>query len=258
VRKIELFLVPREIPDAYLKGKLAVIIDVLRACTTISYALQNGAKSAVPAQEVEEATRLLASLDRGSTLLCGERNGLKIKGFDLGNSPLEYTESVVSDKTLIMASTNGTPAMARASAARAQVLCSFVNIGVVAEAIGASKRGKGAKSDIAVICSGRNGKMALEDAVCGGMLVTLLHEAGLVDLVDGANDAAVAARDLYLRHSESLEKMIRGCTHGRYLESIGFGPDLKVCSKVDSVFILPAVRDGVISPIESGGIFESP
>jgi 2-phosphosulfolactate phosphatase len=258
VRKIELFLVPREVPDAYLKDKLAVIIDVLRACTTVSYALQNGAKSAVPAQEVEEATRLLASLDRDSTLLCGERNGLKIKGFDLGNSPLEYTESMVADKTLIMASTNGTPAMARASAARAQILCSFVNIGMVAEAIGASRKGKGAKSDIAVVCSGRNGKMALEDTVCGGMLVHLLDEAGLVDLHDGANDAAVAARDLYLRHRESLEDMIADCTHGRYLESIGFGPDLRVCSKVDSVSILPAVRDGVIAPIEAAKIFEKP
>jgi 2-phosphosulfolactate phosphatase len=257
VRKIELFLVPREIPDAYLKDKLAVIIDVLRACTTISFALRNGAKSAIPAQEVEEATKLLASLDRDSTLLCGERNGLKIKGFDLGNSPLEYSESVVADKALIMASTNGTPAMARASAARAQILCSFVNVGLVAEAIGASKRGTGAKSDIAVVCSGQNGKMAIEDVVCGGMLVYLLDGAGLVDLRDGANDAAVAARDLYLMHSESLEKMVRGCTHGRYLESIGFGPDLSVCSKVDSVSILPTVRDGVIAPIEPSKIFET-
>lgn len=258
MRKIELFIVPREVPDSYLKDKLAVVIDVLRACTTVSHALRNGAKSAVPAQEVEEATKLLASLDRKSTLLCGERNGLKIKGFDLGNSPLEYIESVVSDKTLIMASTNGTPAMARASAARAQILCSFVNIGLVAEAIGVSKKGAGAKSDIAVVCSGRNGTMALEDVVCGGMLVHLLEGAALVDLRDGANDGAVAARDLYIKYSGALEDMVRGCTHGRYLESIGFGPDLRVCSKVDSVPILPAVRDGVIAPIEPSGIFEKP
>lgn len=256
MRNIEAFLVPRGIPDAYIKGKLAIIVDVLRACTTISYALRNGAKSVIPAQEVEEATKLLASLDRGSTLLCGERNGLKVKGFDLGNSPLEYAESVVADKTLIMASTNGTPAMARAATASAQVLCSFVNISFVAEAIGVSRRGVGAKSDIVVVCSGRDGMMALEDTVCGGMLVHLLTEAGLVDLREGANDGAVAARDLYLRHKDSIEDMIMSCTHGRYLDSIGFGPDLKVCAKVDSVSILPAVRDGVIGSIEPDKIFE--
>lgn len=258
MKEIELFTIPGEVPEAYLKDKVAVTIDVLRACTTIAHALASGAAGVVPAKGVEEATKLQASLDRGSTLLCGERNGLKIKGFDLGNSPLEYTEDVVKGKTLIMASTNGTPAMTKASAARVQLLCSFANVGLVAEGLRTSKKGVGAKSDIAVICSGRDGRMALEDTVCGGMLADILERDGLVDLVEGANDAAVAARDLYLKYSDSLSEMVRGCSHGRYLESIGFGPDLEICSKVDSVSILPAVRDGVIAPVQPGAAFESP
>jgi 2-phosphosulfolactate phosphatase len=253
VRRIELFLVPGEIPESYLRDKLAVTIDVLRACTTVAYAFANGAGSAIPAQEVEEATKLLASLDRHSTLLCGERNGLKIKGFDLGNSPLEYTEDVVGGKTLIMASTNGTPAMARASVAKVQLLCSFVNIGLVAEALKGEEGGAGG-SDVAIVCSGRMGRMAIEDAVCGGMLVHLLDAAGLADLRDGANDAAVAARDLYLRHSESLSAMIEESSHGRYLASIGFAADLKICSRLDSVPVLPVLADGVIAPGAPGEI----
>jgi 2-phosphosulfolactate phosphatase len=248
VRRIELFLVPGEIPDSYLKDKLAVTIDVLRACTTVAYAFANGASSAIAAEEVEEATKLLASLDRRNTLLCGERNGLKIKGFDLGNSPLEYTEDVVGGKTLIMASTNGTPAMARASVAKVQLLCSFVNIGLVAEALKAAESGAGVGIDVAVVCSGKMGRMAIEDAVCGGMLVHLLDGAGLADLRDGANDAAVAARDLYLKHSESLSGMVAESSHGRYLASIGFAADLKICSRVDSVPVLPVLTDGVIAP----------
>jgi 2-phosphosulfolactate phosphatase len=247
VRRIELFLIPGEIPESYLKDKLAVTIDVLRACTTIAYAFANGAGSAIPAEEVEEATKLLASLDRRSTLLCGERNGLKIKGFDLGNSPLEYTEDVVAGKTLIMASTNGTPAMTRASVAKVQLLCSFVNIGLVAEALSSAERGASSGADIAIVCSGRMGRMAIEDTVCGGMLVNLLEGAGLADLHDGANDAAIAARDLYLRHSESLGAMVQESSHGRYLASIGFGADLKICSRLDSVPVLPVLADGVIS-----------
>jgi 2-phosphosulfolactate phosphatase len=254
VRRIELFLVPGEIPESYLKDKLAVTIDVLRACTTVAYAFANGAGSAIPAEEVEEATKLLASLDRRSTLLCGERNGLKIKGFDLGNSPLEYTEDVVGGKTLIMASTNGTPAMARASVAKVQLLCSFVNIGLVAEALKGAEGGTAGETDIAIVCSGRMGRMAIEDAVCGGMLVHILDEAGLADLRDGANDAAVAARDLYLRHSESLATMIEECSHGRYLASIGFAADLKICSRLDSVPVLPVLADGVITPGDPNAI----
>ena len=188
---------------------------------------------------------------------CREGNGIKIKGFDLGNSPLEYTEEVVKGKTLIMASTTGTPAMTRASSARVQLLCSFVNVALVAEGLRGSKKGVGAKSDVAVICAGRDGRMALEDTVCGGMLAHILDAGGLVDLKEGANDAAVAARDLYLKYADSLFEMIRGCSHGRYLESIGFGPDLEICSRVDSVPILPAVRDGVIAPVSPGPAFQS-
>lgn len=248
MRRIELFFVPAEIPESYLKDKLAVTIDVLRACTTVAYAFANGARSAIPAEEVEEATKLLASLDRRSTLLCGERNGLKIKGFDLGNSPLEYTKDVVGGKTLIMASTNGTPAMARASVAKVQLLCSFVNIGLVAEALKGAEGEAGGGTDVAIVCSGRMGRMAIEDVVCGGMLVHLLDGAGLADLHDGANDAAIAARDLYLKHAESLDTMVEECSHGRYLASIGFSADLGVCSRLDSVPVLPVLADGVIAP----------
>ncbi len=244
--KIELFFVPAEIPESYLKDKIAVTIDVLRACTTLAYAFLHGAAGAVPASEVEEATKLLASLDRKSTLLCGERNGHKIKGFDLGNSPLEYTEESVGGKTLIMASSNGTPAMRRASAAKMQLLCSFVNVGLVAEAVVNAARSGGSDDCVAVVCSGRMGRMALEDAVCGGMLIDLLEGEGLVDMPEGANDAAAASRDLYLKHAGSLAEMVEGCSHGRYLASIGFGPDLRVCSRVDSVPVLPAVTDGVV------------
>lgn len=250
MRPVEVFFAPGEIPEGYLKDKLVVTVDVLRACTTVACSFVNGAKSAIPAADVEEATKLLASLDRKSTLLCGERNGIKIKGFDLGNSPLEYTESLVKEKTLIMASTNGTPLMARASSSRAQLLCSFVNIGLVSEALTQVAAGEKAETGVAVICSGRMGKMALEDAVCAGMLVHLMEAGGLVDLRDGANDAACASRDLYHRYSESLAGMIAECTHGRYLASIGFEADLEVCSRVDSVPVLPAVTDGVIAPVE--------
>jgi len=128
-------MVPSEIGEAALRGKIAVIVDVLRSCTTVAYALVSGAEKIIPAATVEAATKLVSSLDTGSTLLCGEREGRKVDGFDLGNSPLEYTRAIVEGKTLVFASTNGTKLMSKGQMAQEQLLCSFVNIGKVVEAL---------------------------------------------------------------------------------------------------------------------------
>ena len=97
-----------------LRGKSAVIIDVLRAASSMVTALNNGARKIIPVGAMEDAVRIAQTMDAKDYLLCGEQNGNTIEGFHLGNSPLEYTKEVVADKTLIINTTNGTNALKQA------------------------------------------------------------------------------------------------------------------------------------------------
>ncbi|KPJ61421.1 MAG: hypothetical protein AMJ46_01675 [Latescibacteria bacterium DG_63] len=236
---LDCYLVPSEATESVVAGKTVVIVDVLRTCTTIAFALMNGAERVIPAATVEAATKLMSSLDRGSTLLCGETEGKKVKGFDLGNSPLEYVRDVVEKKTLVFASTNGTKLMARGASAREQLICSFVNIQKVVENV----RPDG--PELIVVASGMNDRFSLEDAVCAGMVVAKLNElsAGAWELNDGAH----AAMALFEKLGKNIRRMLLDSAHGRYLVSIGFASDVETSSRVDSVPVLPVLKEGRIT-----------
>ena len=225
--------------EAAVRGKAVVIVDVLRSCTTIAFALTNGAEKIIPAATVESATRLMSSLDKGSTLLCGEREGRKVAGFDLGNSPLEYTREIVGNKTLVFASTNGTRLMLKGQNAQEQLLCSFVNVGRVVERLRISS------AEMIIACSGAEGQFSLEDTVCAGMVASRLVDAlpGVWELNDGAR----AAISLFETFGADVHRMLRGSAHGRNLLSLGFGLDLEVCARVDSVPVLPVLKEGRIT-----------
>jgi 2-phosphosulfolactate phosphatase len=240
--RVETLFTVNEIDEAAVKGKTVVIIDVLRACTTIAYALTNGCERIIPVESVEAATNLTASLDKKVTLLGGEKEGRRIDGFNLGNSPLEYAPEVVKGKTIIMATSNGTRAIWRSQAAKEILIASFINMSSVVDHV--SK----VSDAITVVCAGKQGRFALEDAVCAGMLVDVLAKDNDVDLSDGAG----AARALFKLNEESLADLLRECEHGRYLSSIGFESDLEVCGKVDGLRILPIVKEGRIDRQKRG------
>jgi 2-phosphosulfolactate phosphatase len=240
--RIETLFTPNEIDEAAVKGKAVAIIDVLRACTTIAFALSNGCERIIPVESVEAATNLTASLDKKVTLLGGEKEGKRIDGFNLGNSPLEYAPEVVKGKTIIMATTNGTRAIWKSQAAKEVLIASFVNMSSVVDHV--SKLG----DLLTIVCAGKQGRFAMEDAVCAGMLIDRLASGDGIDLSDGSN----AARALYAMNQRSVAEMVRDSEHGRYLRSIGFENDLDVCSKVDSLKILPVVREGRIDRQKRG------
>ncbi|MDI6808991.1 MAG: 2-phosphosulfolactate phosphatase [Candidatus Eisenbacteria bacterium] len=236
--KLYVYLVPSAVDEGARTDRV-VVIDVLRSCTSLAYAVENGAEKIIPAESVEVATKLLSTLPRDMTLLCGERDGKKIPGFDLGNSPLEYTSETISGKTLIFSSTNGTRAIAKGSFAREVVLCSFVNLGAVVEYL------KESQTDISVICSGKLGQTSLEDTVCAGMLVERMtsEDRSGFELNDGSQIALLTAK----AHAKNIRKMILEASHGVYLSSLGFTEDLEIASALDSVPVVPVVRDGRIT-----------
>jgi 2-phosphosulfolactate phosphatase len=236
--RIESLFTPSEIDESAVKGKTVVLIDVLRACTTAAYAMAGGCERIIPVATVEAATNLAASLDKKVTLLGGEREGKRIDGFDLGNSPLEYTSDVVRRKTIILATTNGTRTISMSQGAKEILIASFVNMRSVVEYIGSLN-----EDLVTVVCAGQDDRFALEDAVCAGMLIERLCEAGEMELNDGAH----AARLLYRQNEASIPSLLRDCEHGRYLESLGFGTDLDVCGRVDSLRVLPIVKEGRVN-----------
>src|SRR3989441_10388411 len=114
VMKIDVFFTPLGLAAGDLGGRGVVVIDVLRATTTVVTALANGAKAVIPAATSEEAVRLASNLEKDRVLLAGERKSLKIEGFALGNSPREMTPAAVAGKTIVLSTTNGTPALVAA------------------------------------------------------------------------------------------------------------------------------------------------
>ena len=237
MKRIDLFMIPSELERASLDARQVVVVDVLRACTSIATALLNGAAKIIPVKTVEEATRLHETLDPKTSLLCGEREGRKVSGFALGNSPREFTRKKVNGTTLIFASTNASPLMAGSLSGRDQILLGYVNLSAVVNAAA------GADTDVTIVCAGRNGRFSLEDAACAGALIRRLTEKGpALEL----NDAAAFARDYDAEHGASTEAILRRSEHGRYLVELGFEEDLPACAAVDAAPVVPHLKEGRI------------
>lgn len=234
----DLFMVPGPIKEKGLAGRTSVMIDVLRASTTICYALNAGAKSVIPVSEPGEATEMRAKIGIENSLLCGERDGVKIENFDLGNSPLEYTEKTVDGKNIVLTTSNGTRTYGRAKNSGLIITGAIVNVSTVASRVAEEN------NDLAILCAGHLEHFSIEDTICGGMLIhkLLTDEKLTLEL----NDAASLALLLYRSNSRALKETIAQGEHGRYLEKIGFGQDVALAAEADSIPVLPTLKDSRI------------
>lgn len=217
-----------------MQGRVAVVVDVLRATSSIVEALANGARSVLPVASIEAAVRLAQNVGRDQVLLCGERRGLPIEGFDLGNSPREFTPERVAGKTLIMTTTNGTPALLATTAARTTLVASFLNLSAVVEEMA------GTGLPATVVCAGRERRFSLDDAVCAGAIV-LRSES------DGLPDTARAAALLARARSDDLAALFAETAAGRQLIEAGLGEDLEFCAQLDRHRVVPRFQDGQIT-----------
>ena len=222
------------LPD--LLGSTVVVIDVLRATSSIVEALVNGAQGVYPAPSTEEAIKLASSLGREDTILCGEARGLTIEGFDLGNSPREFTAETVAGKRLVMSTTNGTGAFFLVEDAVRILACSFMNLSAVAAAVMDA-------DSIVVVCAGMEGLFSLDDAVCAGALVQRIRKAAEVDVE--LNDAAMGAVEMALTFRVNAH-FLASTTTGRHLVEVGLREDLDVCAEVDRHSAVPELDDRVI------------
>jgi 2-phosphosulfolactate phosphatase len=239
--KIDLSFNAVQFDDLQLREKNIIVLDVLRASTTITIALKNGAREIIPVASIESAVKISGSLFGEVTLRGGERNGKIIEGFNLGNSPLEYNETAVKGKSIIYCTTNGSVAMAKSRYARILAIGSFINLTATTNFI------RDEKKDFLFICAGRAntiGNFSLEDAVCAGVMIQNLLKTESLDVE--LSDSAKAAYAISKSFGRSILKMLKNSEHGKYLIEQGFAEDLKICAQIDSVPVLPILAGTVI------------
>lgn len=234
---IHVFFTPREIDPAVVADAQAVVIDVVRATTSMVEALAHGARGIYPTGSTEGAVRLAASLGREDTLLCGERRGLKVEGFDLGNSPAEFVEDAVDGRRLVWSTTNGTPAFAGVEDAADVMAAAFTNLSAVAAEVRDAER-------LVIVCAGAADRFGLDDALCAGHLVRRVLAAR--DGEPTLGDAARAAALLAAATEPSVEVLERTAA-GRALAEIGLAADLEICAQVDRHAVVPRMRDGALT-----------
>lgn len=224
-----------------LAGRTAVVIDVLRATTTIVTALDRGCPAVLPVELPEEAIELARKFGRDSHLVGGERKGLKVDGFDLGNSPREYTPEAMAGRRIILCTSNGTGAIKRAAAAQARPLYLAALLNAPAVAANLIQAGNPAT----LICAGRGEAFALEDALCAGLIAEQILKHGWK-----GTDAARSAAALWAHFGRAkIAAGLAGTDHGQYLASIGFGDDLALAAQVGSSALIPVWRDGCVIPL---------
>jgi len=241
--RLDVFFGGQQLAQSDIQGRVVLLIDVLRASTTVAVALANGARAVIPFESSDEVIDRAKQFERTDVLLAGERKMHAIPGFDLGNSPREYTAETVEGKTVLLTTTNGTVALAGLQGARDVVVASYVNYSAVSAMIRAAARGA---ADVAIVCAGRDRQFALEDAACAGRFTSsVIKRLPNVRL----NDAAQACCLIDKRYGDRLDRLFEDAEHGRALAEAGYGGDLAVCASLDAHPVIPIYHDRQITKL---------
>lgn len=237
------FLPDLTTPEA-LAGGTVVVIDVLRASTVIVHALAAGASEVIPCLEVDDARRTYARLPPGQAILGGERGGLPIEGFDLGNSPSDYTAERVSGRTLVFTTTNGTRAMQRCRQAKRVLIGALANASAVVEGVAGDEQ-------VHLLCAGTRGEITREDVLVAGMLVDRLLGEQAIDAQPAVpiNDQARIARECFRSAVDGTQNvadsamryrcLLRQTQGGRNLVALGLDGDIDEAARIDRFAIVP-------------------
>lgn len=244
--RLDVFFSGHLITPADTQGRVVLVIDVLRASTSVAAALVAGARAVIPFESSDEVIERAKQFERSDVRLAGERKMRMIPGFDLGNSPREFTRDTVEAKTVLLTTTNGTVALAGLPGARDVVVASYVNYSAVSAMIRAAARGA---ADVAIVCAGRDRQFALEDAACAGRFTRgVTKRLANVRL----NDAAQACCLIDKRYGDRLDRLFEDSEHGRALAEAGFAEDLIVCADVDAFPVIPIFQDRQITKLGPG------
>jgi 2-phosphosulfolactate phosphatase len=238
--RVDVFLAPSELTPAALDGRVVAVIDVLRATTTIAAALHAGARTVIPFLETEDAVRTARLYERGEVKLAGERHMVAVPGFDLGNSPLEFTPTAVGQQTVLLTTTNGTRALFAVDDAKAVFAASYANFTVTLERL---QHALTAGQPVAIVCAASEGAVTLEDTACAGRFVRALRGA---NAALATNDGADIAQLLADKYGDDISAVFADASHGRALEAAGFADDLRACGTLDLYPVLAEYSERAI------------
>ncbi|PCJ67200.1 MAG: 2-phosphosulfolactate phosphatase [Bacteroidetes bacterium] len=212
-----------------LESKVVVVIDILRATSTITTILNNGALSVIPVKEEGIAREYKSK----GYLVGGERNGETIEGFDFGNSPFHYTEDIISQKDIVLTTTNGTKCIEMASQAYQVVIGSFLNLDAVVSHI--NKLNK----DIVLFCAGWKDKVNLEDSLFAGAVASSFTDEEL-------DDSSLLTIDAYNAAKGDLFKALQNSNHFQRLASKGVTKDIEYCCQINTINLVPVLKEGML------------
>jgi 2-phosphosulfolactate phosphatase len=237
--KLSVFFTPLGVTNADIAGRPVIVVDLLRATTTIVAALANGARAVVPAEATDEAIRIAQNLERQGVLLAGERGGERVSGFALGNSPDEMTPAVVAGKTVVMSTTNGTPAIRAAEDGSPVLIGAATNYGAV---VARARDLLGHAGALSILCAGRERGFALEDAYAAGRFTLALIPPGERRRVE-LNDAAIAALELIKRYGDKWKRAVSASAAAQDLIRKGFRADVLAATDCDRYHVVPVYAD---------------
>ena len=229
--KIEVCLSPELLHLFKPEDKIVVVIDVLRASSCMVTGLAHGISEILPVASLEES----ATYGLMGYITAAERNGLKMEGFDLDNSPFSYMDPVLNGKKICMTTTNGTQAILQSSRAKKVIIGTFLNLKTVADYL--YIRGL----DAILLCAGWKGQVNAEDSLFAGAVMDVLNDSFSV-----GNDSALLARDLYRMHKNNLEEFLIDSSHFQRLKRLGISKDISFCLRHNVYECLPRLEHNSI------------
>jgi 2-phosphosulfolactate phosphatase len=230
-RTIDVCLSPDMMHLYPVKQDAIVVVDILRATSCMTTAFAHGVTSISPFAKLEDCLAVKAQ----GFFTAGERDGAKVDGFDLGNSPFEYMSPALKGQKIAFTTTNGTQAIAKAIGAPEIVIASFLNLSAVAAHL------RELPYNILIVCAGWKGKVNMEDTLFAGALVEKLKES-----ISLACDAPLAAQHLYLRAKDNMLDFLKDSSHVRRLAKLNIHKDIEFCLTPDLYAVVPVFENGVL------------
>lgn len=225
---LEVCLSPQLIQLYDLKGKIVVVVDILRATSCMVTAFGHGIKEIIPVASVQECK----ILQQKGYLSAAERDGSKVEGFDLDNSPFSYMSEHIKGKTIAVTTTNGTQAIVKSLEADEIIVGAFLNINTVYSYL--LKQNK----DVIVFCAGWKGNFNLEDTLFAGALANLLQNAFKI-----TQDSAIMALSMYNSNKNDLLKFVNTSQHVNRLANLDIHKDISFCLNFDTYQSLPIYKN---------------
>jgi len=232
--RIDIIVSADDIKKDKIENKTVVVIDMLRATSVITTAMNNGCKGVIPVLTVEEAAEIVRN-SKEEFMLGGERNALKIEGFHYSNSPLEYTRETIEGKTLVMTTTNGTKAIKGCEGANSILIGAMVNAKATAKRIVELNR------DVVIVNAGTYGEFSIDDFLCSGYIIDCV----LKEIEAELSDIAITSHYIYKNH-EDIHSFIKYASHYKRITELGLEADLEYCCKKDIIDCVPQYKDGLI------------